>query len=82
MIQRTSLDALPTLFDRAKRQQQVLNYLRDKGPSCNRTISQELPLDINCVTPRINELVKLGKVKEHHKDTGPTGRKVIFWSVV
>lgn len=81
MIQRTSLDAIPTLFDRVKRQTEVYNYLKEVGEACNTQISQELGWEINRVTPRVNELAKMGKVREHHRALGPTGRKVIFWSV-
>ena len=46
----------------------------------NRQIAEILNLPINSITPRVNELVKLGKLVEHKKDKDPvTNRLTIYW---
>lgn len=51
-----------------------------KRPVCNQEIAQHLGQPINTVTPRVNELVKLGEVVEAFKAIYPvTNRKVIYW---
>ena len=66
-----------------KRQQQVLDLFHN----CtnidlfnNREISAMLKLPINSVTPRVNELVKMGKLVEYKKmHDNVTNRQTIFW---
>lgn len=85
MIQQTSFQALLDLKDSDTigwKQHQVLTILKEFGPACNVQIAMALGWEINRVTPRTNELVKLGKVVEWKKDIGPTGRRVIFWKAL
>lgn len=85
MIQQTSFQAFLDLRDSGTigaKQYQVLSVLEEFGPACNYQIAQALGWEVNRVTPRTNELVKLGKVELYKKDLGPTGRKVIFWKKV
>lgn len=82
MIQQTSFQAFLDLKDSGSigfKQQQVLSVLEEFGPACNYQIAQALDWAVNRVTPRTNELVKLGKVVFYKKDIGPTGKRVIFW---
>ena len=51
-----------------------------KRPVCNQEIAQHLGQPINTVTPRMNELVKLGSAEEAFREVYPvTNRKVIYW---
>lgn len=54
--------------------------LKAKRPVCNQEIAQHLKQPINTITPRMNELVKLGSAEEAFKAAYPvTNRKVIYW---
>lgn len=65
-----------------KRQKQVLDYLSTVAYANNRVISANTGLPINVITPRVNELVKLGLVIEHSKTTDPvTNRLAINWKL-
>ena len=51
-----------------------------KRPVCNQELSDYLQQPINTITPRVNELVVMGKVEEAFRDIFPqTGRRVIYW---
>jgi len=66
-----------------KRQQQVYNMLMGKGTALtNCEIAECLNWPINCVTPRVNELVKAGIVEEkgRKRDAG-SGRAAIIWGI-
>lgn len=72
----------PTLGDK---QLKVLVAIQMNGgkPMCNQEIAEALRWPINSVTPRVNELVELGKVEEKYRDNyAKTQRRVIFWGVV
>lgn len=58
MIQATSLRAFYNISDLGQRQQEVYCCLQKYGVLTNYEISKHLGIDINCVTPRTNELVK------------------------
>jgi DNA-binding MarR family transcriptional regulator len=84
MIQNTSIDAyrfdvLPRL---GERQQIVLTALRTSSkPRCNQELADHLDQPINTITPRVNELVEKGLVKEAYRDIyTKTNRRVIFWT--
>ncbi|WP_195167157.1 winged helix-turn-helix domain-containing protein [Mycobacteroides abscessus] len=67
--------------DLGRRQAAVLAELRSNGPSCNQEIAEGLGWPINTVTPRVNELVERGKVREAFRERyAPTNRRVIFWA--
>jgi predicted transcriptional regulator len=84
-IQPTSLNAFyteikPHLGDRQK---VVLEEIKKGGNMTNSEIKEALGVEINTVTPRVNELVKLGLVMEGGKRTcRVTGRTVIAWEAV
>ena len=81
MIQDTSLlafkqDVQPTL---GERQRQVLTALGDQSLT-NNELAHALGWEINRVTPRMNELVKLGKVElDKRRPCRITGRTAIAW---
>jgi predicted transcriptional regulator len=81
MIQETSLMAYQTV-DLPRSRLRVLKALNIKKEATNAMISNFLGIPINCVTPRMNELVKMGLVSESYKDRCPiTGGVAIFWKV-
>ena len=79
-IQTTSLAAFHGLRNLPTKKQMVFDALALIEPACNLDIAYELKWPINRVTPRMNELVKDGRVVEHKKAKTPrTGKMVIFW---
>ncbi len=83
-VQETSLaayaDAVPQLRPRQKK---VYEILEEQGPMTNLEIAYYLHWPINIVTPRTNELVKLGVVQEMtRRPCRHTGRTSIAWGVV
>jgi DNA-binding MarR family transcriptional regulator len=83
-IQETSRQAYeaiqPTLTER---QRPVLKFIEQFGPVTNREIAAGLHLDINQVTPRTNELVKLNLVEAAGRKKDPvTNKSGITWSAI
>lgn len=84
MIQDTSQrafkqDVLPTI---GERQLQVLKAIENLGNATNSEISEYLGWSINRITPRTNELVKMGKVVDAGKRACYiTGRLAYIWVV-
>lgn len=80
-MQSTSLQAyasiVPTL---GHKQQLILNALKSLGPSTHKEIAVYLGLEINKVTPRVGELVKLGLVQDVGKKE-QDGRKALVWGI-
>lgn len=80
-MQQTSLIA----YDEIKRSLglrhlQVLKAIEDLKEANNLMISQYLQIPINSVTPRTNELLKMGKVKVYKVGTCPIShRKTMFY---
>ncbi len=60
------------------KQQVILNALKSLGPSTHKEIAHYLGLEINKVTPRVGELVKLGLVEDRGKKE-QDGRKALVW---
>ena len=85
MIQDTSrhaykYDALPTL---GERQLLVYNELLKADNLTNLEMAKRLGIEINTVTPRTNELVKLGLVTEDCKRVCRiSGRTAIAWRAI
>jgi len=66
-----------------KSQSVVLDVIRYLGNPTNSEISKFIGLPINVITPRTNELVKLGKVVEGGKRSCKvTHKTVLTWRVV
>lgn len=82
MLQETSRYAylysvLPNL---GERQKAVYDTLRDWGPLTNEELNARLGWKINRVTPRTNELVKMGLVRMYERRTcAITGFPAIAW---
>ena len=84
MIQQTSLEAYKfILHDLGEKQQEVLDtIIRHPGMS-NHDIARFLGWEINCVTPRVNELRDMGLVDLMSiKEDGITNRRVMCWESV
>lgn len=65
----------------AKRQA-VYDAIEANQPVCNQQLAQILGWEINRVTPRVNELRHLMKLRLHSKQIyKPTGKTVMFWEV-
>ena len=81
-MQRTSLEAYTEVKKTlGRRQIEVLNAFLG-GNATNAELADYLNRPINTITPRTNELVKKGLVKEHSKRwCAVTGHKAIAWIV-
>jgi len=81
-VRDTSLEAFQEVKKTiGKRHEQILMAL-GIGDCNNLMISKRAYLPINVVTARVNELVKMGKVKEAYRDICPyTKRRTIFWKI-
>jgi DNA-binding MarR family transcriptional regulator len=78
--QQTSIDAYYSIDDLGSRQKFVLELIRHYGNMTNREIASRLGWEINRVTPRVNELVKLGFVTDQGTKLDPqTGKRAIVW---
>ena len=64
-----------------RREQQVLEVIKQKGPISNRQIARTLSLDTTSVGPRTLELRRQGLVIEAKRDKDTTGKTVSFWMV-
>lgn len=82
-VQETSIEAYHDLKNLNGKQKEVYNAIKKLGEACNLDVAYELRIPINRITPRTNELVRLGFVEESRRDITPrTGRRVIFWRTV
>lgn len=81
-VQDTSLQAYFDIDNLPEKRRIVYEAIKELGEACNLDIARHLSLPINCVTPRTNELVKLGLVTMSKKDVTPiTGKMVIYWGI-
>lgn len=64
------------------KQKLVLWAFRSQGHKTNAEMADFLNWPINCVTPRVGELVKLGHIEAHGIKLGPTGRRAIVWGIL
>jgi len=66
-----------------ERQKTVYRVFKRFGAMTNLQVSRKLLLPINSITPRTNELVKMGLIEEKRRDLCPISkRKAIFWGVL
>lgn len=81
MIRDTSREAFSDIQPRiGDRQREVLDAFYKQGPMTNTELSRTIGLPIKMITPRTNELVKMGYVKEHSRRACKiTGRRAIVW---
>ena len=82
MSQDTSLEAYQSLDDIGKRQKDVLRAIKILREPTNLEISNFLGIPINSITPRTNELVKMGLVVFSRRKLNPTGRPALAWRAV
>ena len=82
-VQQTSLESFHDIKkELGKRQQYVLDGFEGNGSCTNLELSRMLGLPINQITPRTNELVKMGLVVEDRKRScDVSGRKAIAWRI-
>lgn len=82
-VQQTSLESFHDIKkELGKRQQYVLDGFEANGSCTNLELSRMLGLPINQITPRTNELVKMGLVVEDGKRScDVSGRKAIAWRI-
>ena len=82
MAQQTSIEAFHELERLPEKRRVVYEAIRAMKEACNLDVAYYLRIPINRVTPRTNELVKLGLVEEAKKDiSSRTGKRVIFWRI-
>jgi len=82
-IQQTSILAYQELSNLSQKRRLVYEAILNLGEACNLDIAYFLKRPINTITPRTNELVKLGLVTESKKDfSARTGKKVIYWRAI
>jgi DNA-binding MarR family transcriptional regulator len=83
MIQQTTLEAWNSIqANMNKRQAEVYAAIRVMGGATNLQVSRFLGLPINSVTPRVQELRKLGEIQEGEIVIQETGRSAIRWVVI
>ena len=82
-VKQTSIEAYSRIKkELGKRQQEVYDGFLGNGTCTNLEVSRSLGIPINQITPRTNELVKLGLITEVEKRTcDVSGRKAISWRV-
>ena len=82
-MQDTSLKAYKDILDTlGDKQRQVLETIKYFGICTDRMISESLRWNINSVTGRTNELVKLGIIEDKLKQKCPiSGRTSIWWGI-
>ena len=74
------LSYVKALENIGEKQLEVLKCLDTFYSATNLMVARKLGWDINRITPRMNELVKMRLVKEERMDICPEGgRKSIFW---
>lgn len=56
-----------TTEERAKCQQRILAALRKAGATSRRAIASMTGLEVSCVAGRVNELIKVGLVREQEQ---------------
>lgn len=61
------------------KQKVVLWAFKSQGDMTNAEMADFLQWPINCVTPRVGELVKLHHIEARGIKNGPTGRRAIVW---
>ena len=82
-VKQTSIEAYSRIKkELGKRQQEVYDGFLGNGTCTNLELSRLLGIPINQITPRTNELVKLGFITEVEKrECSISGKKAISWRV-
>ena len=83
MIRTTQVNSLKQLKNLDGKRKTVYNIIKSKGKVTNRMIAQELGWDINRVTGRVTELVRLGLVNTNESIyDNQTNRTVTLWKAL
>ena len=83
MIRTTQVNSLKQLKNLDGKRKTVYNIIKSKGKVTNRMIAQELGWDINRVTGRVTELVRLGLVNTNETIyDNQTNRTVTLWKAL
>jgi len=83
-MQETSLEAYHAITEEefSNKHRAVLFAFKMSGPMTNRELSSALGWPINTVTPRVNELVKLGILQSNGtKFDVQTQRRALVWGI-
>ena len=79
-MRQTSIKAFFSIKNLMPKQKVIYQVIKRRKEINNRMLSDVLNWPINTVTPRVNELVKMGVVYESTvKKDKKTGRLSIFW---
>lgn len=80
----TAIDSYYSVIDKLPtKRRNVFNAIKELSSASNLDIASHLRIPINQVTPRTNELVKLGVVEEDCRKESPvTGKRVIYWKAI
>ena len=82
-VQQTSIESFHDLDDLSTRQAAIYMWIDMLKNATNLEISHKSHIPINQVTPRTNELVKMGYVEQFEKRTCKvSGRTAIAWRVM
>jgi len=84
VIQQTSLESYKAILPELSNKQQIVFEVIAKHPGMsNHDISRFLHLEINTVTPRVNELREMGFVDYRgDKLDRATNRNVMTWEII
>lgn len=78
----TAIQSFYSIKNLPEKRRIVYEAIEHLGEACNLDIAYYLKIPINRVTPRTNELVKIGLVVEAKRDISQrTGKRVIFWKI-
>jgi DNA-binding MarR family transcriptional regulator len=82
MYQETSMLSFDSIQEElGDKQKLVLWAFRSQGDKTNAEMASFLSWPINCITPRVGELVKMGFVEAKGLKMGATNRRAIVWGV-
>jgi predicted HTH transcriptional regulator len=79
-MRQTSIDAYRKLTHKTTKREVVYSAIK-KNPVTNKQLAKKLKKPINEITPRVNELVKMGLVSSIGTIKDPeTNRRATLWS--
>lgn len=82
MVSNTSREAYHSVEKMGDKQRIVLGAIEANQPVHNERIADLLGWEINRVTGRVNELSKMGKIKQDGHQFTKSGRRAKAWVVV
>lgn len=82
LVQQTQLEAYNSLSDLGAKQSAVYQTIKKLQEASDHDIADEMNVPINTVTPRRNELFRMGVIREARRDISKqTKKRVIFWAI-